>query len=268
MIAPGRRFFIFLALTIFTLALVLVSCRSAITRPIIFPAPGFKLDPALPGGKIVTAQAERTAYGYYAKAGKKLVVFFHGNGEVMGSMQDVALMMLRSGTSVLMAEYPGYGYAREYTASEANLYADADALLKRVQETYGHSSEDTVLWGFSLGTGVAVEMAARRLGQRLVLMAPLSSVSAAARHHFFFAVGWLVADDFDNKAKAPGIRYPVLIVHGERDSVIPFSMGQELAQLFSDAKLIGVPGADHNDLLEHIDRGNWERIISFATASQ
>lgn len=245
-----------------------MSCRSAITRPIIFPAPNYKLDPALPGGEIITAQGERTVYGYYAKGGKKLVVFFHGNGEVMGSMQDVALMMLRAGASVLMAEYPGYGHAAEYTASEANLYADAEVLLKMMREKYGYASEDIVLWGFSLGTGVAVEMAARKLGQRLVLMAPLASVSAAARYHFFFAIGWLVADDFDSKAKAPAIGYPVLIVHGERDSVVPLSMGKELAGLFPGATFIPVPGADHNDLFERIDKPTWQKIVSFAGAVQ
>lgn len=272
---------------ILILAVSVVSCRSAITRPIIFPAPKFKLDPELPGGKIITARGlpgdahpaqgkpgtsvssgERTAYGYYAPGGKKLVVFFHGNGEVMGSMQDLALMMLRAGTSVLMAEYPGYGYAAQYKVSEANIYADSEALLRVMGETYGHRSEDIVLWGFSLGTGVAVEMAARKLGQRLVLMAPLTSASAAARHHFFFAAAWLVTDDFNNKAKAPGITYPVLIIHGDRDSVIPFTMGKELAGLFPNAEMVPVAGADHNNLFERIDSRTWQKIVAFAGSVQ
>lgn len=245
-----------------------MSCRSAITRPLIFPAPNYKLDPQLPGGKLVVVEGERKAYAYYAKAGKKLVVFFHGNGEVMGSMQDVALTMLRAGASVLMVEYPGYGYAAQYKASEADIYADTAALLRAMRETYGHASEDTVLWGFSLGTGVAVEMAARKLGERLVLMAPLTSVSAATRHHFFFAAAWLIGDDFNSKAKAPAIDYPVLIVHGERDSIIPLSMGKELAGLFPKAVLIPVPGADHNDLYEMIDNPTWQKIVTFAGGGQ
>lgn len=242
-----------------------MSCRGAITRPMIFPAPNFRMDPQLPGGELVTSVAARTAYGYYAKAGKKLIVFYHGNGEVMGSMQDLAAQMLRAGFSVLLSEYPGYGYAADSKATEANIYEDSAALLSVMREKYGHSAADTVLWGFSLGTGVAVEMAAKKLGERLILMAPLTSTGDAAAHHFFPAARWLIVDYFDNKAKARTITYPALIMHGERDSVLPFKMGKELAEIFSKAEFIPVKNADHNDLISYLDSTLWQRIVAFAS---
>jgi alpha-beta hydrolase superfamily lysophospholipase len=259
-----RRFLISLTLVVAALAVVLMSCRAAISRPVLFPAPKFKITPELPGGEIVTVTGERTAYGYYAKGGKKLIVFFHGNGEVMGSMSDVAGEMLRDGFSVLMAEYPGYGYAAEFKASEQNIYEDAAALLKLMREKYGHSAADTILWGFSLGSAVAVEMAAQKQGERVILMAPFTSAGDTAAHHLFFGARWLIVDDFKSAAKAPAIHYPVLIVHGERDSVIPFRMGKELASLFPRAEFIPVAGADHNDLFMYLGASRWEQIRRFA----
>lgn len=263
-----RRILISLAVVLALLFVALMSLRSAISRPLIFPAPKLRFEPQLPGGTFETVKSERTAYGYYAPGGKKLVVFFHGNGEVMGSMQDVAGLMQREGFSVLLAEYPGYGYAAEYSVSEQNIYADCTSLVQHVQLKYGHLPSSTILWGFSLGTGVAVELAARKLGERVILMAPFTSAGDAAEYHFFAAARWLIVDNFDNKAKAAKIDYPVLIVHGERDSVLPFRMGQELAGLFPRAALIAIANADHNDLLSLIDKTDWQDIIRFAKAAQ
>ena len=247
---------------------VLFALRCAISRPAIFPAPQYRLEPQLPGGGIVKAASTggREAYGYYAPGGKRLIVFFHGNGEVMGSMQELAAIMQREGFSVPMAEYPGYGYASMYKATEENLYDDAAALLKHMREKYGHSEADTLLWGFSLGTGVAVETGKRQLGERLLLMAPFTSTPDTAQHHLFFAARWLITDKFDSKSKALAIPYPVLIVHGEEDSVIPFSMGKELAGIFPHASFIPVAGADHNDLLARLSRPQWSEILRFAKA--
>ncbi len=262
-----RRILISLAVVLAVLFVALVSLRSAISRPLIFPAPKMRLDPQLPGGTQVTARSERTAYGYYAPGGKKLVVFFHGNGEVMGSMQDLASLMLREGFSVLLAEYPGYGYAADAAVGEQNIYADCTALVHNLQLKYGHTPSDTILWGFSLGTGVAVELAARQLGERVILMAPFTSTGDAAEHHFFAAARWLIVDHFDNKSKAPGISYPTLIVHGERDRVLPFKMGQELASLFPKGALIAVADADHNDLVARLSPTDWQDILRFAKAN-
>lgn len=259
-----RRLFISLAVVLSIMIVALVSLRAAISRPLIFPAPKMRLEPQLPGGSLETAKGERTAYGYYAPGGKKLVVFFHGNGEVMGSMQDLAAAMLKEGFSVLLAEYPGYGYAAEYSVSEENIYTDCTALVQSVQLKFGHLPTDTILWGFSLGSGVAVELAARKQGERLILMAPFTSTDEAAVHHFFAAAAWLIVDHFDNKAKATKITFPTLIIHGERDRVLPFIMGQELAGLFPKGALIAIADADHNDLFPRLAEADWQDIIRFA----
>jgi pimeloyl-ACP methyl ester carboxylesterase len=267
-IAKGStRFLIVATLVIAAISVLVMSFRGALTRPLLFPAPNYRFTPALPGGKIVTAKTARTAFGYYAKSGPKLVVLFHGNGEVMGSMQDIAELLLREGFSVLMTEYPGYGFAAEYTASEQNIYEDSAALLQLMREFYHHAPKDTILWGFSLGTGVATEMAAQKLGQRLLLMAPFTSAPDTAAHHFFSLARHLVVDVFNNKAKAPLVEAATLVVHGARDSVIPVSMGQELSTLFRSNELIIVPNADHNDLMARLTPEHWQKILKFVRAA-
>ena len=262
-----KRFVIGVVFTAVALSAIMFSLRGALTRPMVFPAPRYKFTPALPGGKIVTASTARTAFGYYAKAGSKLVVLFHGNGEIMGSMQDIATLLLKEGFSVLLAEYPGYGFAAEFSVSEKNIYEDSAALLQLMRETHGHPAAETILWGFSLGTGVATEMAARNFGEKLILMAPFTSAPDVAAHHFFSFARHLVVDVFDNQSKAPKIQYPALIVHGLDDRVIPVSMGQALASLFRAAELITVPHADHNDLLTHLDATQWRKILQFVRAA-
>ncbi len=262
-----RRKLIVTTIALFGVSAMAFSLRGTLTRPLLFPAPNYRFTPTLPGGKIVTAKTQRTAYGYYAKAGPKLVVLFHGNGEVMGSMQDIAQLLLREGLSVLMTEYPGYGFAAEYAVSEKNIYQDTAALLKLMRDAYGHSAADTILWGFSLGTGVATEMAAQKLAQRLILMAPFTSAPDTAAHHFFSLARHLVVDVFDNKSKAPLVEAATLIVHGTDDSVIPYRMAQELVSLFRAAELITVPHADHNDLGSRLDAAAWQKILKFVRAA-
>lgn len=263
-----RRFLIIFILLVAILVTALTFLRGALSRPLVFPAPRMRLEPHLPGGRLLKVQGERTTYGYYAANGKKLVVLFHGNGEVMGSMQDLARVFQDAGFSTLMAEYPGYGYAAQGSVSEDHIYADVSLLLGHVAREFGHAPQDTVLFGFSLGTGVAVEMALRQLGHRLILLAPFTSAGDAAEHHLGKWARWLLVDHFDNKTKAPQIHYPVMILHGERDSVLPFRMGREMAQLFPQAEFIPVYRADHNDLFLYIDKSVWQRILRFAGAAQ
>lgn len=261
---PGAKISLVALGALAALVILTMSLRGTLTRPFIFPAPNYRFTPALPGGKMLSVRGERTAYGYYAKAGKRLVVFFHGNGEVMGSMQDLAAMMLAQGMSVLLAEYPGYGYAAAHTASEANLYADSQRLLETVQRDYQHRKEDTLLWGFSLGTGVAVEMAARGLGGSLLLMAPFTSMVELAEKHFTPLARFLVVDRFESAAKAAKINLPVLIIHGDSDQVIPVAQARQLAKIFPRASYTEVAGANHNDIMQHITQAAWRDAVKFA----
>ena len=107
-----------------------------------------------------------------------------------------------------------------------------------------------MLWGQSLGTGVAARMAADGLSAGLILQSPYTSVvDIAAAQYPLFPVRLLDRDPFDTLALAPKIRVPVLIMHGTDDTTVPFAMGARLArQLGGEAKFVPIPHGDHNDL--------------------
>lgn len=221
-------------------------------RALLYPAPRSER-PLPPGAALVVASTDAgiSARGWLfsagsADAGRVLVVHFHGNGNTMGDDVGHARALVLRGFDVLLVEYRGYGASAEAgSPTEQGLYDDAAALLDRV----GVPPERTVLWGTSLGTGVATEMAARGRGRALVLVAPFTSIPDIGRRVApFLPVGLIVGDHFDSRAKAPSLSLPVLIVHGDADEVVPYDMGKTLSTTFPHAKLVTVPGGHHNDL--------------------
>src|SRR5262249_15681369 len=155
----------------------------------------------------------------------------------------------RRGFGAALVEYRGYGASAASGApTEEGLYADASAILDALGAR-GVAPRDLVLWGTSLGTGVAAEMARRGGGAALVLVSPYTSIPrVAARGAWFLPVGLVVPDRLDTLAKAAEIRVPVLIVHGDRDGVIPYDMGVELSRAIAGADLVTIAGGGHNDL--------------------
>ena len=132
--------------------------------------------------------------------------------------------------------------------SEEGLYADAEAALE-VLRRRGIDPSRTVLFGYSLGSGVAAEMAHRGRGSALVLVAPFTSVPAVVTDVApIFPARLVVRDAFDTLAKAPAIHVPTLVIHGDRDQVVPFWMGKKLSEVVPGARFIAVPGGRHGDL--------------------
>ncbi len=180
-----------------------------------------------------------------------VIVYFHGNGVAMGDVLWMAREFWQRGLGVVVAEYRGYGLSAESpnaSPSEAGLYEDAEAVLAALASR-GIGSERVALFGESLGTGVAVEMAARGHGASLVLVTPYTSIpEVASRFAFGLPVRVLMSERFDSLAKASRVAIPALLLHGTDDGVVPYSMGMQLAAALPHARLITVQGGHHNDL--------------------
>src|SRR5262249_2518955 len=132
--------------------------------------------------------------------------------------------------------------------SEESVQAAAEAALRWLKSEQGVDPARVILLGWSLGSGVATEMAKRQLGARLVLVAPFTSVADMCRRFLPFLPARVIQDRFDNLSKAPAIGIPVLIIHGTEDGTVPFEMGRRLAGAFPQARLVPVEGGEHNDL--------------------
>ena len=182
-----------------------------------------------------------------AKPGHAVILYFPGNGDFLagrvGSFQD----MTSDGTGLVALSYRGYaGSSGE--PSERGLLQDAAAAYAFTTARY--AADRIVVWGFSLGTGVAVALAAEQPVGRLILEAPyLSTVDIAVTLFRFAPVRLLMRDPFRSDQRIARVTAPLLIMHGTRDDVIPISFGERLFALAHEPKqFVRFPGGGHDNL--------------------
>jgi fermentation-respiration switch protein FrsA (DUF1100 family) len=175
---------------------------------------------------------------------RPLVLFFHGNGEVIDFLPEQVQEFRRWGMNVLLVEYPGYGRSGG-KPSEAGITATAvaayDAMIKRDDV----DSAKIIGFGRSLGCGAACNLSRQRPLAALILQSPFTSTRPFARR--FLLPGFLLLDVYDNRSALAEFAGPVLIMHGRYDDIIPFSQGQELARVARDATFVEF-ACGHNDL--------------------
>jgi uncharacterized protein len=182
------------------------------------------------------------------RAGRPVVAYFHGNGGHIGYRAERLRRFARDGYGVLLAEYRGYA-GNPGLPCERGLFADGEAALDFLADA-GVKSVDIVLWGESLGSGIAVYLAARHKVAALILEAPYTSVAAAAQRHYpFLPAGLLVRDRFDSLSRIGRVAAPLLVLHGERDMVVPIRHGRALlAAATSPKEGWFSPEASHENL--------------------
>lgn len=177
--------------------------------------------------------------------GQTVVVLFHGNVGTVAGLEPWAEAFRASGCGVLLADYRGYS-GNPGLPSEEGLYADARAVLDWLA-AQGFKDRQIVLFGWSLGTGVAVQMAVERHPAALVLLAPYTSVAdVGARRHPILPVRSLVRDRFDSMSKIAAVDAPVMIVTGNLDFIVPPDMGRDLFAAAREPKrVLFLPQAGH-----------------------
>ncbi len=188
----------------------------------------------------------RAAWISSGVSGAKVVVFFHGNAESAAQNLPLARALSSEGVDVVLAEYRGYG-GEPGRPDETGLYADGTALLGAL-EREGVTRDRLVLVGRSLGTGVAVEMALRFPPSLLILVSPYTSLTDLGRSLIGPLAPLLVPDRFDNLGKIARLTCPVVILHGTKDDVIPFRMGEKLAAAGKNVRFLPLEGRTHNDI--------------------
>ncbi len=238
-------------------------------RALIYPAPRQVREPRLAGARLlgIPLDSGGEVFVLHAPAppGAPTVAYFHGNGEQLDSVVGVLSALRHRGLGVLAIEYPGYGLAADRKASERRLYAESESALRFAEHHLGVTPAETVLWGHSLGSGVAVEMARRGRGSRLVLLSPFTSLVAMARRLApFLPAKLLLRDRYDSLAKAPHVSIPALVVHGETDRFIPLGMGRKLAAALPSGRFEAVEGAGHDDLFTVGGAPLLDRLARFA----
>jgi fermentation-respiration switch protein FrsA (DUF1100 family) len=177
------------------------------------------------------------------------LIFFHGQGGNISNVRWLGESLAGLGLNVLLFDYRGYGKSEGSIASERDLYVDADAAYDYIVTQKGTPAERVVLYGHSLGTAAAVDVAARRLCAALVVESGMSSASSMTSIRLPWLPKWLHAmgrNRFESAKKLAAVFCPVFVAHGERDNVVPTEQGRELfAAAHEPKRLVIVPGADH-----------------------
>jgi uncharacterized protein len=207
--------------------------------------------------------APRSWYGP-ANPGQPTIVYFQGNAGTIEGRGFKARPLMDRGYGLLLIGYRGYG-GNPGHPSEAGLIADGRAGLRFLAEE-GVKTSDTVLYGESLGSGVAVALMAEApqdaIPGALILESPFTSiVDVAAARYWFAPVRLLIKDRFDSLSRISRIHKPLLILHGEQDGLIDVSHGQRLHEAANEPKRLRLfSGGRHSDLYDH---GAMHAVVEF-----
>jgi hypothetical protein len=168
------------------------------------------------------------------KDGQPVVLYFHGNGGSLRHRVPRFASLTADGTGLVALSYRGYGGSTG-DPTEDGLIADAQAAYAFVTSRY--LPERVTVWGESLGTGVAVALASMKKVGKVVLEAPFTSAADVAQSVYpFVPVRYLMKDQFRSDERIQSVKAPVLIMHGSRDSVVPFHLGERLFSLAPEPK--------------------------------
>lgn len=182
-----------------------------------------------------------------AKPQYPTLLFLHGNAGHIGLRMPLVRQFLNAGFGVLLLEYRGYG-GNKGSPTEQGLYADARAGMHFLLENIGLSGKNIVLFGESLGTGVATKIANEFPVCSVVLQSPFTSLRDIARYHY----PWLMLppwDKFDSLGRIDSINAPLLILHGTEDSVVPHRYGVRLFEkAVQPKKMLHFDKAEHNNI--------------------
>ncbi|WP_455378163.1 alpha/beta hydrolase [Petrachloros mirabilis] len=210
-------------------------------------------------------------FGWYveAAADRPVVIWFHGNAGNIIHRLDNLRHLHRKGLSVFLFDYRCYGRSQSLRPSEEGLYQDGFGAYDYLTRQRMIRPERIILFGRSLGAAVAAEVAAHKPAAGLILESPFPSVEAVAKFHYGgLPMHWLLGAEYRLIDRLPQLSLPKLIIHGDKDDIVPIELGR---QVFDAAKppksFYVVKGADHNDTYYVGGAAYFDRFTEFCEAA-
>ncbi|WP_454655743.1 alpha/beta hydrolase [Bosea beijingensis] len=239
-------------------------------RELVFPRDPVRADIVTAGlvaaeeASVATADGERlVAWVVPPRAGKPVLLYFHGNAGNLGRAGRIERFrgLTEDGTGLVAVSYRGYGGSTGMP-SEEGLLQDARAAYGAAAARFG--AEKLIGYGESLGTGVMLKLAAEVPFQAIVLEAPYrSTLSVAQGLYPYLPLSLVMKDQFRSDEIIGRVRAPLLVLHGERDQVIPFIQGQQLYELANAPKrFLRFPAGRHSDLPRYGSIGEIRRFLA------
>lgn len=212
------------------------------------------------------------------KSGRPVLLYFSGNAANRVNRAYKFRTLAGLGAEIVVFDYRGYG-ENPGSPSEAKLADDAQSAWRYLTQTRGVPADCIVIYGESLGGGVATRLAADLCQSQtppagLVLSATFSELTAAAHYHFpFLPVSWLLVDRYASQQRISQVTCPLLQLHGRRDSIVPFELGRALFEAAPEKssngrwkRFVELPRANHNDILEIEGTAYCEALAAFLRA--
>jgi uncharacterized protein len=231
---------------------MLAAMRPVLNRLLYFPSRAVGAVAAPFEERWLEAPDGTRLHGWWLRAApprKGHVLLCHGNAGNVGDRAMHATLLAASGLDVLLFDYRGYGRSAG-RPSEAGTYRDARAARLALLGEPDVDPERVVYLGESLGGAVALELAVEHPPAGLVLQSAFTSVRDMAGLHYPSLPGALVPDAYPSLRLVRRLRAPLLVIHGERDDIVPAEHGRALYDAAPDPKLLRVfPDAGHNDLI-------------------
>ncbi|MGJ4927049.1 alpha/beta hydrolase [Bradyrhizobium sp. HKCCYLS2038] len=246
------KWLLIVLVAVYVTALAVLFARQ---RAMLFPIPPVgRTPPALAGFAqaeehvLTSADGEKIiAWHVPAQPGRKVVLYFPGNGDFLAGVVSRFKAITADGTGLVALSYRGYA-GSSGSPSETGLLQDAAAAYAFTRERY--DAARIVVWGFSLGSGVATAIAAEHPIAKLILEAPYTStVDVASEMLKVVPVSLLMRDRFHSDQRIAKVHVPLLIMHGAKDPAISSRFGERLFALAHDPKrFVRFPEGGHNDL--------------------
>ena len=243
---------------------ILPAVRPLLNRLLFFPS---RAVPPVPAGfaeRSFEASDGTRLHGWWLRAGAPAaghVLLCHGNAGNVADRVPHARLLAAAGLDVLLFDYRGYGRSAG-RPDEAGTYLDARAARAALLREPGVAPDRVLYLGESLGGAVALELALEHPPAGLVLQSAFTSVRDMARLHYPVVPGALVPDAYPSLRLIRDLRAPLLVIHGERDEIVPAAHGRALYEAAPEPKrLLVVPGAGHNDLIAGAGR-EWAAAVA------
>lgn len=186
-----------------------------------------------------------------ARSNQPTIIYFHGNAGTIADRLPNLIPFLNLGYGLLLLSYRGYA-DNPGNPTEQGVYQDARAAFKFLHQQ-NINNKDIIIFGESLGTGVAIQMANEYPTNYIILQSPYTSITAIAQKRFpLFPIKLMLKDQFKSIDKLTHLTQKLIIIHGLQDNTIPFEHGQKIFEQYPGKKeILLIPTAGHNDVLSY-----------------
>jgi fermentation-respiration switch protein FrsA (DUF1100 family) len=264
---------VWVTLVVLVLGLITLCVRLAEPKLAFFPRAGEQQTPKAFGADftahtVTTTDGERLRVWHLPrKAPHARVVYFHGNGGNLSLWADILAGLWVQNFDVVAVDYRGYGLSTG-SPSERGLYRDVEATIELAREQLPRVDAPLVYWGRSLGTPMAAYAASKKAPDGIVLESGFPTMKSVIENNpVMWFLSMFSSYSFPTAAWMSSVREPTLVLHGERDSIIPHALGTRLYEaLPGPKKFVTLPGLDHNDDVPAEWPVYWDAVKTFVAS--